>query len=725
MKTIFAVLAITFFIGTSVVIVSAQMGGMTPGGMDPGVGPRNTGPGMMDGLQDTRDYASNGERIFFTGINDAGQRIRFSGGPAWLWMRGGGCATCHGADGRGGFPVMMGTQIPPNITYRALTEGEDKQEGEEAGKEPELYTDELIKRAITKGLEASGEPLDLTMPRWQMSEADLNDLIDYLKTLNTEEDIGETVNVEGAGAIAEEYLSLLNFPNLTLAELVEYSQSFVVKFQEKSTGRYAFDVLIDKRNEQIYPAMGPTMGWNTKYSGNGMMGGGFGGMMGNIFDLRFSLDEAQRLARQSLTRNNLSAKLGEGHHHIYYGYYEFHTEQDGKPADFIAVNGFTGQVVYETWLGPIVSIAELSGAASGDRPQIVLNPVQQIVRQGDVFSVEIAVEQMNQLSGYQFELRFDPAILKARNVTEGVFFKRDSADTFWKEPTLDNQKGHISIAAARMTKGGVSGTGTLATVTFEAVKAGETPLTLENLILSNPTGGTLDVSVSGASVIVQESQAPWDTNGDGRVDIVDLVLVGQHFGETIAADTSPNPDINRDGQVNVIDLVLVGQHFGETAAAAPSSLVSVPVERAARSFHAPSRLKSLQRALAALEAMPNPSQGAVIARDFLRAWLTQAKPTVTETKLMQNFPNPFNPETWMPYQLREASDVTIRIYSAAGQLVRTLALGYKPAGLYTTRQNTAYWDGRDETGQPVSSGVYFYRLDAAGLTQTKKMIVRK
>ena len=158
--------------------------------------------------------------------------------------------------------------------------------------------------------------------------------------------------------------------------------------------------------------------------------------MGNLFDLRFSLDEAQRLAQQSLTRNNLSAKLGEEHHHIYYGYYEFHTEQDGKPADFITVNGFTGQVVYETWLGPIVSIVELSGTASGDLPQIVLNPVQQIVRQGDVFSVEIAVEQMNQLSGYQFDLSFDPAILQAQKVSDGAFLKRDSAETFWKEPVI-------------------------------------------------------------------------------------------------------------------------------------------------------------------------------------------------------------------------------------------------------------------------------------------------
>ena len=123
-------------------------------------------------------FTSNGEMIYYTGVNAEGKRIPFTAGPPWLYMRGGSCVTCHGEDGRGGVPVMMDTAIPPDIRYSTLTEGEH---GE--GEEHPPYDDELIKRAITQGLDPAGEPLDLTMPRWQMSEEDLDDLLEFLQTL--------------------------------------------------------------------------------------------------------------------------------------------------------------------------------------------------------------------------------------------------------------------------------------------------------------------------------------------------------------------------------------------------------------------------------------------------------------------------------------------------------------------------------------------------------------
>jgi cytochrome c oxidase subunit 2 len=96
-------------------------------------------------------------------------------------MHGGGCISCHGVHGRGGVPVMMETAIPTDIRYKALT-GREKHVHE--GKEEEYhYTDELIRRAITQGLEPDGEPLDWTMPRWQMTEGDLIAIIEYLKIL--------------------------------------------------------------------------------------------------------------------------------------------------------------------------------------------------------------------------------------------------------------------------------------------------------------------------------------------------------------------------------------------------------------------------------------------------------------------------------------------------------------------------------------------------------------
>lgn len=128
-----------------------------------------------------RQFKSPGEQIYYTGIGVNGYPIPVYGGPMWLRMHGGGCVSCHGVHGRGGVPVMMGTAIPTDIRYRALV---GKGKHAHGGKEEEHhYTDALIKRAITEGLDADGKVMDWTMPRWQISEDDLNALMEYLKTL--------------------------------------------------------------------------------------------------------------------------------------------------------------------------------------------------------------------------------------------------------------------------------------------------------------------------------------------------------------------------------------------------------------------------------------------------------------------------------------------------------------------------------------------------------------
>lgn len=93
--------------------------------------------------------------------------------------------------------------------------------------------------------------------------------------------------------------------------------------------------------------------------------------------------------------------------------------------------------------------------------------------------------------------------------------------------------------------------------------------------------------------------------------------------------------------------------------------------------------------------------------------------------LFQNRPNPFNPETWIPYQLKESAQVTIRIYDAKGNLVRMIDLGHRAAGFYTDRARAAYWDGRNDSGERVSSGIYFYQIQAGDYSETKKMVIAK
>ncbi len=114
------------------------------------------------------EFKSNGERIYFTGINDKGERIPFTGGPQWLANHGGSCINCHGRDGKGGIVPMMCSRAAPDVRYSSLAEdGMDEEE---------------IKTAITKGIH-EGEFLDWCMPRWQMSKEDLESLIEYLKEL--------------------------------------------------------------------------------------------------------------------------------------------------------------------------------------------------------------------------------------------------------------------------------------------------------------------------------------------------------------------------------------------------------------------------------------------------------------------------------------------------------------------------------------------------------------
>ncbi len=96
-----------------------------------------------------------------------------------------------------------------------------------------------------------------------------------------------------------------------------------------------------------------------------------------------------------------------------------------------------------------------------------------------------------------------------------------------------------------------------------------------------------------------------------------------------------------------------------------------------------------------------------------------------QSVLLQNYPNPFNPETWIPYHLSEAGDVTVLIYDATGSRIRTLLLGFQPEGYYQSRSRAAHWDGRNDLGEPVSSDVYFYQLSTPSHRQVKRMVVVK
>ena len=99
--------------------------------------------------------------------------------------------------------------------------------------------------------------------------------------------------------------------------------------------------------------------------------------------------------------------------------------------------------------------------------------------------------------------------------------------------------------------------------------------------------------------------------------------------------------------------------------------------------------------------------------------------TPKETTLLPNYPNPFNPETWIPYHLAHAANVTLTIYDKKGAVVRQVKLGHQPAGFYTTRTNAAHWNGRNANGESVASGVYFYQLRAGDYSALRRMVIVK
>jgi len=219
-------------------------------------------------------------------------------------------------------------------------------------------------------------------------------------------------------------------------------------------------------------------------------------------------------------------------------------------------------------------------------------------------------------------------------------------------------------------------------------------------------------SIVAIAQLAPSEIAKADVNSDGAVDLFDLVLVANHFGEVGNAIIG---DLNSDGIVNILDLVLVSAHFGERVFAAPFGKVVDP------------KLdnKRIQQAIAALESYPDESPTIRRITDYLRLYLENPAPTMTDTELLANYPNPFNPETWIPFQLSASSAVIVRIYDGQGQLVRNLELGYQRAGVYVSKSQAAFWDGKNEIGERVTSGVYFYQLLADHFTATRKMAILK
>ena len=321
---------------------------------------------------------------------------------------------------------------------------------------------------------------------------------------------------------------------------------------------------------------------------------------------------------------------------------------------------------------------------------------------GEQLTLSLNIAGGKNVAGYEATVQFDTTALRYVSSANGDYLP-DGA--FFVPPVVDGNR--VKLAGTSLA-GESSGVGSLATVTFEVLSVKASTLTLSDVLFSNRAGERSLPQVEAAQ-ITTAPQRNGDVNADGTINIQDLVLVASNLGQS-GQNTA---DVNADGTVNIQDLVLVAGALG-TSAAAPSLYphsVEMPTATDVREWLSHAQHLPLTDAI---------SQRGIL---FLEQLLVALIPK--ETVLLANYPNPFNPETWIPYQLAKPADVTLVIYGIDGQIVRRLVLGHQDAGIYQNRSGAAYWDGRNAFGEPVASGVYFYTLTADDFTATRKMLIRK
>ncbi len=333
---------------------------------------------------------------------------------------------------------------------------------------------------------------------------------------------------------------------------------------------------------------------------------------------------------------------------------------------------------------------------------------------GDTFTLDLNAENITDFAGWQGDISYDPKILEAVEITEGDFLKTDDVDTFYQAGTIDNPAGRISgISSARIAESGVTGTGTLLSVMFIAKAGGEeTQLVLENFEFGT-SDGTIIPTILPKITITVEDYPPWDVNRDGRVSVLDLILVAGDFGTD--SPSNLRTDVNRDGAVNVQDLIIVSQRMGESTDSAAAPIVAIDSKELT-----PTMVQALIDKARTEDDGSLAFQKGITNLERLLASLIPEK-----TALLANYPNPCNPETWIPYHLAKSAKVTLTIYAGNGVVVRILKLGHQAAGIYQSRNRAVYWDGKNSMGEAVASGIYFYTLSAGDFTATRKMLIRK
>ena len=328
---------------------------------------------------------------------------------------------------------------------------------------------------------------------------------------------------------------------------------------------------------------------------------------------------------------------------------------------------------------------------------------------GEQLTLSLNIAEGEIVAGYQATVVFDTSALRYVSSANGDYLPTGA---FFVPPAVEGNR--VTLASTALAGVG-NGHGTLAAITFEVVATKASTVALFDATLVNPDGERSYPLVENGQVI-EPPQLLGDVNRDGVVNIQDLVIVGSNLRQTGAHKA----DVNGDGVVDIVDLVLVAGAI-RNAATAPAvhshALGAYGTGNPSPTAEDVQGWLTQAHGLNLTDAM---FQRGIIFLEHLLAALTPQ-----ETTLLPNYPNPFNPETWIPYHLAHAADVTLTIYNTKGVVVRRFELGHQSAGYYTARAQAAYWDSRNENGERVASGVYFYQLRAGNYSALRRMVVVK
>ena len=374
------------------------------------------------------------------------------------------------------------------------------------------------------------------------------------------------------------------------------------------------------------------------------------------------------------------------------------------------ITGYNGQAL--TAQIPVTATQKSNATVSISPSPVLMSTIGEQL----MFSLNIANGE--NIAGYQATVSFDDSLRHVESANgdylpADAFFGDPIVKSDWLGETASGDSiwdRNVTLAASALAGVG-NGDGTLATLTFRVVDFKASTLTLSQVYLIDSEGQLWKATTESGEVIVPPEPQDivfGDINRDGMVNIQDLVIVHSRFGQT----GYNRADVNGDRLVDIADLVLVAAAFSDEAQA-PSLYPQVLVLNAAEVRQWLSQAQQL--------ALTDPTylRGITVLEQLHVALIPQ------ETTLLPNYPNPFNPETWIPYRLADDAFVTLTIYDGEGQVVRTLDVGHRVAAVYESRSKAIYWDGRNKFGEGVASGVYFYHLSAGDFSATRKMLILK